>query len=73
MLKRDKKGKFLPTGKIKKTRVFNERYVKREHAYTLDDLENAYLSGVDKGKKIKATESAIESFKAWFSLVFKKS
>lgn len=40
-MKRDKKGRFLPTGKKAKPRHHRERYMKREEA--IDKIKDAWL------------------------------
>ena len=62
--KRDKKGRFLPVGKVaKKRKPFNERYIKVGES--IDDLDNAFLDGFERGRRLKVTISANEALKAW--------
>ena len=64
MQKRDKKGRFLPVGKVaKKRKPFNERYIKVGES--IDDLDNAFLDGFERGRRLKVTISANEALKAW--------
>ena len=64
MQKRDKKGRFLPVGKVaKKRKPFTERYIKVGES--IDDLDNAFLDGFERGRRLKVTISANEALKAW--------
>jgi len=70
MQKRDKKGRFLPVGKVaKKRKPFNERYIKVGESINTnqDDLDNAFLDGFERGRRLKVTISANEALKAWLA------